>query len=75
MIRALQKERGHAHLRFAFLQDWTYASLRYAFVVYDASRGPCIDTAGGYPVLNDNSSGRLFYEPGEDPYFIKSTPP
>jgi len=48
---------------------------RYGLVVFDANRGPCLDAAGGYPVLNQPPNARFFYEPGEDPENLHASPP
>lgn len=44
-----------------------------SFVVFDATDGPCFDGAPGYRVLND-TSGRAYYQPGEDPGSIHGIP-
>lgn len=51
------------------------ATLRFVedpFVVFDAKLGPCLDAAGGYPMLN--GSCWEFYEPGENPYTTLPAP-
>jgi hypothetical protein len=64
-----EREVGARDLHFVFLPKG-YLS----FVIFNATRGVCADWAGGYQVLNDNPSGRLFYEPGDDPNVVHSSP-
>jgi hypothetical protein len=44
-----------------------------SFIVFDATDGPCADSAPGYWVLNDPDSNS-FYEPGESPGFVHPIP-
>ncbi len=62
-VMAIRHRVRHATLRFALLPQ---------LIVFDATDGPCIDRAGGYPVLN--GAPGAFYEPGDDPYSIKASP-
>ncbi len=43
-----------------------------AFIVFDASDGPCEVWAAGYPVLNGTCNEA--YQPGENPYTTHGTP-
>ena len=69
LLRAEQVVGDPRNLHFVFLPG-TF----HTFVIFNATRGVCADWAGGYEVLNDNPSHRLFYEPGEDPYSVKAAP-
>jgi hypothetical protein len=53
-------------LRFAFV-----GKPSQEFIVFNAKLGPCLEAAGGYQVLNEDCLD--FYEPGEDPWYVKSS--
>jgi hypothetical protein len=58
-------------LRIAWLTP-TGQSVNRQFIVFDATDGPCLNAALGYPVLN--GSCNEFYEPGENPYDTEAAP-
>ncbi len=64
-IRAIRRYVASPTLRFTFT-DYQ------GFTIFDADKGPCLDLAGGYPVLN--GSCNEFYEPGEDPTTTSAAP-
>lgn len=64
---------GLKSLYFAFLPKVAHLP---SFIAFNADRGVvCANWAGGYTVLNDNPDGRIFYEPGENPYTVLAAPP
>jgi hypothetical protein len=67
-MKLIVRRKPETALRFVTLP-------RYGLVVFDANRGPCLDAAGGYPVLNQPPNARFFYEPGEDPENLHVSPP
>jgi hypothetical protein len=72
-ISQVEREAGAGNLHFVFLPSTINRSV-VSLVIFKATRGVCANWAGGYEVLNDNKSHRLFYEPGDDPYYVKSSP-
>lgn len=67
-IAAIARRRHSPTLRFVILRTGGGAASP-GLVVFDAVSGPCDDYAPGYAVLNTRSDD-LFYEPGDDPYFV-----
>jgi hypothetical protein len=67
-ITAIARKTGTRTLRFAILSYYGRPTRLPAFIVFDATDGPCDDDAPGYAVLNEGPSDDLFYEPGENPY-------
>jgi len=67
-VASIARRKPRTALRFVTLP-------RFGLVVFDANRGPCLDAAGGYPVLNLPPNARFFYEPGENPENLHASPP
>jgi hypothetical protein len=67
VVRRIQKYVHSKTLRFAFLKT------EEPFVIFDATFGPCDDSAPGYWVMNDPSPD-TFFEPGEAPAFEHPIP-
>jgi hypothetical protein len=67
-IAAIARKTGTRTLRFAILSYYGRPTRLPAFIVFDATDGPCDDDAPGYVVLNEAPYDNLFYEPGENPY-------
>jgi len=67
VVERIQRYVHSKTLRFAFLET------EEPFVVFDATNGPCDDSAPGYWIMNDSSSG-TFFEPGEAPSFVHPIP-
>jgi len=68
IVERIRQKVGDRYLRFVLLPE---------LAIFNATRGPCLDAAGGYEVLNLPSDGwhYTFYEPGENPYDLEETPP
>ena len=64
-MRAIHKIQRYVH-------SSTLRFVAEPFMLFDATRGPCLDIAGEYPLLN--GACNEFYEPGEDPYHAKAAP-
>ncbi len=71
MVRRTQRYVHSKTLRIAWLAS-PNQRVNAEFIIFDASDGPCLDAALGYPVLNGFCNE--FYEPGENPYDTKAAP-
>jgi hypothetical protein len=70
-VRRIERYVHSKTLRIAWLAP-PNQRVNAEFIVFDATDGPCLDAAPGYPVLN--GSCNEFYEPGENPYNTGAAP-